>query len=313
MKNKWFLFGLCTSIILFSLLGYFVGTNQNAVDPDTERVQIIKKQTSQLSKQRQTIEKQYKKMNELQKKLTSLENENNELKKKERNDQAKLNEKKVFLTFDDGPTKLTEQILTILEENDVKATFFTIGNQMENHPDIVKKTYTSGHMVLPHSYSHDYSMYTTFETFYKDFYKAEEVFQSILGFKPPAYFRFPGGSSNHSSFQFGGKQFMSNLTTDIKNKGYHYIDWNVISGDTTPISTNPNKMLEQIKKGAENKNLVVVLFHDIAANETTAKILPDVIDYFKKQGFTFRTFRDVTKAELNKMKEMGISNREITR
>ena len=130
------------------------------------------------------------------------------------------NEKKVFLTFDDGPTELTNEILDILSDENIHATFFTIGNRMEMHPDIVTKTYENGHMILPHSYSHDYAIYTTFDSFYKDFYKAEDVYKSVLGIDTPPIFRFPGGSSNHSSFQYGGKQFMPNLTADIREKGY---------------------------------------------------------------------------------------------
>jgi peptidoglycan-N-acetylglucosamine deacetylase len=220
--------------------------------------------------------------------------------------------KKVFLTFDDGPTTLTPQVLDILTEYDVQATFFTIGKRMEASPDLVRKTYQEGHMILPHSYSHDYAIYTTFETFYRDFKKAEEAYENVLGFKPPQIFRFPGGSSNQSSYQYGGKQFMPSLTVDVREKGYTYVDWNVTSGDAGPESYNQAKLLENVVTGSEGKDFIIVLFHDVSTNEATATVLPEVIQYYQKNGFTFRTFRDVTNEELKKMEELKLSNKTIS-
>ncbi|UTW69679.1 polysaccharide deacetylase family protein [Anaerobacillus sp. HL2] len=154
---------------------------------------------------------------------------------------------------------------------------------MELYPNIVAKTYEKGHMVLPHSYSHDYSIYTTFETFYKDLDKVEKTYYSVLGHKPPGFFRFPGGSSNQSSYKFGGKILAENLTFNIREKGYYYVDWNVICGDASSISKNPEEMLNQVINGSTNKNVVVALFHDVKRNKETARILPDVIDFYKQQ------------------------------
>lgn len=221
--------------------------------------------------------------------------------------------KKVFLTFDDGPTSLTPEILRILKENGVEATFFVIGKLAENNPDIITRTYLEGHMVLPHSYTHDYAIYSTFETFYEDFYRAEAVVNDILGIEVPPIFRFPGGSSNQSSFRYGGRQFMPKLTVDVKEKGYYYVDWNVSSGDAGPDYNNKNKMLDNVINGAKNKDLAVVLFHDVARNTRVAEILPEIIQSFKEQGYEFRTFRDITEEELNKMIQLKISNKPIVR
>ncbi|MCT8137816.1 polysaccharide deacetylase family protein [Anaerobacillus sp. CMMVII] len=220
--------------------------------------------------------------------------------------------KKVFLTFDDGPTSLTPHVLKTLKEHNVHATFFTIGKRMEAMPNVVRDIYQEGHMVLPHSYSHDYAIYTTFETFYSDFYKAEQTYKDVLGFKPPQIFRFPGGSSNQSSFQYGGKQFMPSLTIDLKEKGYTYVDWNVTSGDAGPDAKNQAKLYENIVTTSANKDFVIVLFHDVSSNEATANVLPEVINYYKKNGFTFRTFRDVTKEELQRMEALKLSNKTIS-
>ncbi len=352
MKNKWLYGIIILCIIVFTFLAYLIGLTQSSSElqyrkeklKSTEnQLQIVEKQYEELNKElkeneqqleqneredtskieeqlkiinekEQTIDKQEIEIEQLQEKINSL---NTQLKELKDDIQAKHpkdeNDKKVFLTFDDGPATLTNEILDILADHEVKATFFTIGKRMEQYPEIVNNTYENGHMVLPHSYSHDYAIYTTFDTFYKDFYKAEDVYKSILGFEAPPFFRFPGGSSNHSSFQYGGKQFMPNLTADVRDMGYQYIDWNVSSGDASPIANEPKKMLEQIKKGSRNKDLVVTLFHDVAPNKATAKILPDVIEFYKKNGYTFRTFRDITDDELQKMKSKGIANKTIIR
>lgn len=221
--------------------------------------------------------------------------------------------KKVFLTFDDGPTGLTPKVLDILRDNDINATFFTIGKLIEQYPEVVLRTYGEGNMVLPHSYTHDFAMYSTFETFYGDFYMAEEAYRKVLGFDSPPYFRFPGGSSNHSSFKYGGKQFMPLLTKDVKEKGYYYIDWNVSAGDTTPDYKDTEKMLDNVLKDTKNKDFAVILFHDLEKNTKMLEILPVVIGTLKEQGYTFRTFRDITEDEIDKMVELKLANKTINR
>ncbi|WP_192930274.1 polysaccharide deacetylase family protein [Alkaliphilus pronyensis] len=221
--------------------------------------------------------------------------------------------KKVFLTFDDGPTKITTEILEILKENQVNASFFVIGKLLIKNTDIALKAYEEGNMILPHTYTHDYSIYSTLETFYEDFYAIEKLYEEVMGFKAPPILRFPGGSSNHSSFDYGGREFMPLLTEDIKKKGYYYIDWNVNSGDTGIDFNDGEKMLENIKKASEGKDFIVILFHDTEKNKEMVSILPQVIEYYRDNGYTFRTFRDITEEELDKMIELKLSNKPIVR
>ncbi|AOY77391.1 polysaccharide deacetylase family protein [Clostridium formicaceticum] len=224
-----------------------------------------------------------------------------------------VSNKKVFLTFDDGPTSLTPKVLDILKEHDVQATFFVIGRLAERYPEIVRRTYAEGNMILPHSYSHDYAIYSTFETFYDDFYKAEEILQNILEIQLPQIFRFPGGSSNHSSFAYGGEEFMPQLTRDIIEKGYSYIDWNVSSGDASADYASKDKMLQNIFNGLQNRDFIVILFHDVGRNTKMAEILPEVITRLQNKGYEFRTFRDITEEELDRMIQLKIANKPIVR
>ena len=221
--------------------------------------------------------------------------------------------KKIFLTFDDGPSNLTPEILKILDENQVKATFFTIGKNVEKNPQWVKQAYDEGHMVLPHTYTHEYSIYSTFETYYNDLELAKKSIEDVIDIEVPYIFRFPGGSSNQSSFKYGGQQFMPKLTEDVKEKGYYYIDWNVSSGDASPDYDNKEKMISNVIDGGKNKDFIVALFHDTSRNTKMAEILPDIILELKNQGYTFRTFRDITEDELNTMVQLKIANKPIIR
>ncbi|WP_051569315.1 polysaccharide deacetylase family protein [Alkaliphilus transvaalensis] len=226
---------------------------------------------------------------------------------------VEVGNKKVYLTFDDGPTTLTPKVLEVLKEHHVKATFFMIGQLMERSASKVLEVYDEGHSILPHSYSHNYSIYTTFATFYEDFYKAEETFKDILGYDPPPFFRFPGGSSNHSSFQFGGRQFMPRLTLDVISKGYYYVDWNVDSGDTSKDANNPQKLLDNVINGSKGKDVVVVLFHDTARNTAMLEILPEVINYYIENGYEFLTFEDMTNEDIEELINLRLINRQIIR
>ncbi len=221
--------------------------------------------------------------------------------------------KKVFLTFDDGPSTLTPEILKILDENEVKGTFFTIGKSVEKNSMWVKQAYDEGHMVLPHTYSHDYAIYTTFETYYNDLELAKKAIEDVLDIEVPYIFRFPGGSSNHSSFKYGGEQYMPKLTVDVKEKGYYYIDWNVSSGDASSDYDKKDKIISNVLDGAKNKNLIVALFHDTARNTKMAEVLPEIILELKNQGYTFRTFRDITQDELDAMVKLKLANKPIIR
>lgn len=221
--------------------------------------------------------------------------------------------KKVFLTFDDGPTTLTPEVLRILEENNVNATFFVIGRLAEKNPDIIRESYLKGNMILTHTYSHDYAIYSTFDSFYEDFFKTQKIINNILNIKVPPIFRFPGGSSNQSSFKYGGKQFMPSLTEDIKEKGYYYIDWNVSSGDAGPDYNNKDIMTANVLDGSIGKDLAIVLFHDVPKNTKMIEILPKIISEFKERGYEFRTFRDITEEELDEMVTLKLSNKTIIR
>lgn len=191
-------------------------------------------------------------------------------------------EKEAFLTFDDGPTsKITPQILKILDEYDVKASFFVIGKNAEKYPDLIKEEKAKGHFIANHTYSHDYDyIYKNTGNFIKDLEKTSEVLSSILGKYDSKIIRFPGGS-------FGKKR--AAYRDAVKNAGYTYIDWNALNGDAEAQNVPVATLIKNIKETTKGKKHIVILMHDAATKQTTVDALPEILEYLKSEGYVFKT------------------------
>lgn len=193
-------------------------------------------------------------------------------------------EKIVYLTFDDGPSySITPQLLDILKEQNVKATFFVI-----NHSDdlnyLIKREYDEGHVVALHSYTHNYGeIYSSVDAYFNDLNLISNKVKNIIGYEPKII-RFPGGSSNTiSSFNPG---IMTTLTNEVVNRGYYYFDWNVSSGDAGEVFTADavyNMVIDNIK------NSSVILFHDFEGNYKTLNSIRNIIIKLKELGYEFKT------------------------
>ncbi|WMJ79795.1 polysaccharide deacetylase family protein [Clostridium sp. MB40-C1] len=199
-------------------------------------------------------------------------------------------DKAVYLTFDDGPsTKVTPQILKILEEYNVKASFFLVGKSVTMYPNLVKEEKAKGHAVCNHTYSHNYKyLYSNPNTFIKDAQKCDDAIKSVLGQETNKIIRFPGG---------GFYKKRAPYRELAKNKGFKAIDWTVETGDARTNNVPVDKLLSNLKTEMgscpkSKKNNVIVLMHDISTKQTTADALPQVIQYFKSQGYTFKTLED---------------------
>ena len=142
---------------------------------------------------------------------------------KKSSDKEKKNNKRVYLTFDDGPSIYTDKILDILKENQIKATFFVIGKTDSYSKDMYRRIVDEGHTLGMHSYSHQYSnVYHSLEYFKKDFTMLQDLLYKTTGVKPDLY-RFPGGSSNLVS-----KVDLSQCIRYLNDKNIRYVDWNVV-------------------------------------------------------------------------------------
>ena len=191
------------------------------------------------------------------------------------------NLKLVYLTFDDGPTKYTPQILDILAKHDILATFFVVGNREHNMymNDIVAK----GHAIGLHSYNHDFNqIYSSKEAFFEDLKKIDDIIFDQTGVRSNIM-RFPGGSSVTKG---GAKSIMPQLKEGAAERGYQFFDWNCDSRDKMGVKS-ASGALSKIKSAAKDAgDIVVVLMHD--TEKITVEYLPGVIEYFKAQGYEFR-------------------------
>lgn len=202
-------------------------------------------------------------------------------------------EKRVFLTFDDGPSNVTHQILDTLKENDIKATFFVLGCNVKIFPETTKRIYDDGHFIANHGYTHVYSsIYSSKEAVLDEFNRCNDAVKQVLG--EPEYnshlFRFPGGlpGGKYADLKKEAKQLLN-------ENGIVNIDWNALSGDAEKQHPTPEYLMERIRTTSKGKNSVVCLMHDAAAKKTTADTLQEIINYYKEQGYVFKSFYDIIK------------------
>ncbi|AMA71549.1 polysaccharide deacetylase [Aneurinibacillus thermoaerophilus] len=227
------------------------------------------------------------------------ENLRNELKKKqqelEKAKQAQNNNTKVaYLTFDDGPSTNTEEILAILDRYKIKATFFVIGNNSEFGKQMYRRIVSKGHALGLHSYSHEYrNIYTSATAFHSDMEKLRQLIYKATGQKPKIM-RFPGGSNNHISRKYGGHSLMQILIQQSVQKGYKYFDWNVDSQDAKRKVQPRDVIIQSVMKESRNKKKIIVLMHDSQIKVTTVQALPAIITELKKQGFSFDILSDTS-------------------
>ncbi len=191
---------------------------------------------------------------------------------------ASTSEKRVYLTFDDGPsTKVTGEILDVLKEEDVKATFFIVSDRVYGREEILRRTVAEGHSVGVHSKSHDYSkIYASSTALIEDATACAQVIAHVTG-KYPTLYRFPGG----------GHEDKASLLTA---QGYKIVGWNAVCGDEQIRGATADKLVETAIASSKGKSEVVLLCHDSAYRRETAKALPRIIAHFRAQGYVFCTF-----------------------
>lgn len=191
----------------------------------------------------------------------------------------------VYLTFDDGPSKLTNQVLDILDKEDVKATFFVLGEQAKAHPSELKRIVNDGHAIGNHTYNHVYKeLYSDFQTFWNQIQRSEDVISNIVGIRPQLV-RAPGGTATN---------FDANYFYLMEQAGYIMHDWNVDSGDSKRVNVPVNEIWQTVKASPLDHE-INILFHDGTGHESSVQVLPQVISYYKKLGYAFATLTEQVK------------------
>lgn len=189
--------------------------------------------------------------------------------------------KRVALTFDDGPDSVyTPQILDVLKEQNVKATFFLIGKRAEIFPDVVKRMSDEGHIVGNHTWSHPNIIKLDHAAMLKEILEAEKAISKLTGYRP-ALFRSPYGSIDQ------------NRVKELAKLNYKIIAWSVDSLDWKSLTAEQVKynVLENVKEGS------VILQHSSGSKEEnltgSVAALRDIIVTLKKEGYQFVTIPEM--------------------
>lgn len=179
--------------------------------------------------------------------------------------------RRVYLTFDDGPSSNTDRILDILNEYGVKATFFVVGK--EGFTKEYQRIVQEGHTLGMHSFSHKYQeIYKSVEAYQEDLDKLHSFLYETTGVDCDIV-RFPGGSSNKTS-----KVDMQDVITYLTEQGMTYFDWNVSSGDAASNYVSANQIANNVLNNVWKFDSVIVLMHDSSAKSTTVEALPVIIE-----------------------------------
>ena len=201
--------------------------------------------------------------------------------------------KRAFLTFDDGPSSNTNQILDILNERGIKATFFVLGSNVEKNPEMVKRMYDEGHFIANHGYSHVYeTIYQSPQAVLDEYNRCNQVVRDAI--EEQEYnshlFRFPGGlvGGKYADIKIQANDLL--LQNDIV-----HVDWNALNGDSETTSPTIEYEVQRVQETVGDKQSVVILMHDAQAKTVTVEALPTIIDYLKEQGYEFKNFYEIIK------------------
>lgn len=212
-----------------------------------------------------------------------------------------LPEKTVYLTFDDGPSKLTGTVLDILKESKIPATFFVLGEQVQRYPEFITRAVEEGHVLGNHTYNHNYEeLYKGFYPFWSQIKQTEDAIRLVTGTRT-SLVRAPGGTAGH---------FDDTYFTLLKQGGYQVIDWNVDSGDSKRRGVPAQEIIKEATKDIHS-NQVVVLMHDGTGHEQTVKALPKIISYYKNKGYQFEVLTpELESVQFNVTKSARALNRQ---
>ncbi len=185
---------------------------------------------------------------------------------------VKTNQKVVYLTFDDGPIpEVTNWVLQVLKTENIRATFFCIGDNIQKHPEVFKNIVADEHSIGNHTFNHLNGWKTPSEKYLENVKKCDEIIRKF-GIKT-TLFRPPYGKTTPKQ------------ATKLQKKGYQMVCWDILTYDFEP-TLNPKTTYTKIQKAIENGSILV--FHDsLKAQKNLKYILPKLITDLKKRGFSF--------------------------
>ena len=287
MKNRKVIYIILLLLTLITITFIIVFTRKiylMKINPVYEKVSIYNKLKSEKNKLTLDIKEERNKLEQLDNKSIENINEKQALEKKIYDYQIKTNGKIVYLTFDDGPSEYTKDILDILDKYNVKATFFvTCSSYLEQYSKIILE---KGHTLALHTCTHKYNyIYSSEQNYYDDLNNISNLVENYTGVKSK-FIRFPGGSSIN-------KGIMSRLTKSVQEKGYKYYDWNIDSNDAA--GANTEQIYSNVVGNLENnkRTEAMILMHD--TKSYTKDALESIIKDTLSMGYTFSNITEYTK------------------
>lgn len=202
-----------------------------------------------------------------------------------------LPEKWVCLTFDDGPSRTTPAVLAALDAAGVHGTFFVVATGYnEKYLPLLTQAAAAGHQIALHSASHEYSdIYQSSDAYWEDIALLKERIAPYVDVESIRYLRFPGGSTNTVSRRYGGRELMKQLKSEVEQKGWQWVDWNVCAEDAVGGHPSADTIYRNVVHETGEQTHCVVLMHDSSSTRTTAEALPDIIQWYADNGYTFLT------------------------
>lgn len=207
-------------------------------------------------------------------------------------------DKEIFLTFDDGPSENTREILKILKDEDVHATFFDIGSALKDNKEnqaLLKEEIDNGNAVAGHSFSHDYkTLYpgnsVDVNKFMNELNETNDIMKSVLGDNFNArVIRMPGG---YMSRRYYRDPNLKALDEAFAKDHIVSIDWDAETGDATGKHYTVEQYVQNSAKNLNSLNHVILLMHDAAAKKETVQALPSIIKFYKEHGYAFKVIKN---------------------
>ncbi len=197
----------------------------------------------------------------------------------------------MYLTFEDGPGPYTQDILNILDDYHIKATFFVTGLN-NDYTHLLKTVSAEGHMLGLHSFSHDCTeIYSSVEAYFTDLGKISSLVKKETN-TVSDFIRFPLNTDNTESLSYD-TAIIAKLHEHCENLGYTYYDWNVDSGDEDPDLT-ADEIYENVIQKVQGKDKVMLRMHDGNTQKATKEALPRILKELVRQGWEFRIIDDST-------------------
>lgn len=185
-------------------------------------------------------------------------------------EEASIHKKVAYITIDDGPSKYTDEIISLLNKHNAKATFFMIDRNMKNYPNQVKKIIDNGNTAGFHSVSHDINK----------LYENDMSAKNEFDINKETFYDITGKESNLVRLPYGSKPYASEKSYEaLVDASYKVWDWNI---DTQDWKLNSDEILENVKRYSKNKDKLVILIHE---RKQTVEALDSILSYLTKEGY----------------------------